>query len=148
MKKKTKKKKLHMIRALHPFLWQVRPLPPALPSPTPSLGGSLATVNCARALHFYEILAGLYCHLRSLFLFLLTNLRLRSDREAALGLMHGDGGARRRLGATRIDEDSTRGAATNMLQSARLSAHAGVCVCVCGCIQEVRGDYLCVNCLP
>lgn len=81
--------------------------PPPLP-----LGGSLATVNCARALHFHEILAGLYCHLRSLFLLLLTNLRLLSDRKAALGLMHGDGRVRRRLGATRIDEDSARGAAT------------------------------------
>lgn len=47
-----------------------------------------------------------------------------------MGLMHGDGGARRRLGATRIDEDSARGAATNMLQSARLSARVSVCVCV------------------
>ena len=108
----------------------VAPLPPRSP----------ATVNCARALHFHEILAGLYCHLRSLFLSLLTNLRLLSDSEAGLDLMHEDGGARRRPGASRIDEDSVRGAETNMLQSARC-----VCVCVCVCVQEAGWDKPCVS---
>lgn len=47
--------------------------------------------------------------------------------------MHGDGGARSRLGATRIDEDSVRGAETNMLQSARC-----VCVYVCVLVEAYR----------
>lgn len=101
------------------------------PPPSPSA----ATVNCARALHFHEILAGLYCHVRSLFLFLLTNLRLLSDSEAGLGVMHGDGGARSRLGATRIDEDRVRGAETNMLQSAPC---VSVCVCVFVLVEVYR----------
>lgn len=49
--------------------------------------------------------------------------------------MHGDGGARSRLGATRIDEDSVRGAETNMLQSARC-----VCVYVCVCWSRRTGS--------
>lgn len=59
---------------------------------------------------------------------LLTNLQLLSDSEAGLGLMHGDGGASNRLGATRIDEDSVCGAETNMLQSACCVPE---CVCLC-----------------
>lgn len=128
------KEKLHMIRALHPFVWSLL-LPPF------SRSLSLATVNCARALHFHEILAGLYCHLRSLFLLLLTNLQLLSDSEAGLGLMHGDGGASNRLGATRIDEDSVRGAETNMLQSA-CCVWECVRLCVGGGAQEAGWDEL------
>lgn len=49
--------------------------------------------------------------------------------------MHGDGGAHSRLGATRIDEDSVRGAETNMLQSAPC---VSVCVCVFVLVEVYR----------